>query len=153
MVLKLDSQVTLPSVLVEMVQLKAQTSSRHCRWCRVQEHLEEGLHRCCGSSHCWQHHLVQEELELHHRQAMVHSSLKVLHGDITRRLLLEICSGLEPSDIISSSSSTSSMSCLFTRFKSRYRVTPRDLICLITFFASSKLSVTLVARARKSGLQ
>ena len=78
LVLKLDSQVTLPSVLVEMVQLRAQTSSRHCRWCRVQEHLEEGLHRCCGSSRCWQHHLVQEELELHHRQAKVHSSPKVL---------------------------------------------------------------------------
>ena len=45
LVLKLDSQVTLPSVLVEMVQLSAQTSTRHCRWCRVQEHLEEGLHR------------------------------------------------------------------------------------------------------------
>ena len=78
LVLKLDSQVTLPSVLVEMVQLSAQTSTRHCRWCRVQEHLEEGLHRCCGSSRCWQHHLVQEELELHHRQAKVHSSPKVL---------------------------------------------------------------------------
>ena len=78
LVLKLDLQVTLPSVLVEMVQLKAQTCSQRCRWYQVQEHLEEGLHRCCGSSRCWQHHLVQEELELHHRQAKVHSSPKVL---------------------------------------------------------------------------